>query len=124
MKNLVYKTVASALFLILSVSSVAWAGGVAYNRNKAITYANDHCKTEKYNHEKYKCFNPNNPNCENYNKGGGTDCANFISQALIDGGLNYDCHFGKGKGDKARADRRETVEGSVVIGKSILSHRG
>ena len=37
--------------------------------------------------------------------------------SLINGGLNFDCPLGKAKGEKARADRREFVEGSVVIRK-------
>ncbi|MBM4278370.1 MAG: hypothetical protein FJ130_10905 [Deltaproteobacteria bacterium] len=95
------------------INSEVFGTTVKYDRTAALNYSKLHCSSATYNLAKYKCFNPKNPNCEST----GTDCANFISQALIDGGMNFDCHLGKGKGDKARADRRELVEGSVVIGK-------
>jgi hypothetical protein len=114
MKNLTYKAAAFGSFLILSYFSVAWASGFTYNRSKAVTYAGDHCKTATYNHDKYKCYNPKDSRCENYKKGGGTDCANFVSQALIDGGISFsDCLVGKG----TKAIVGELVAGADVTGK-------
>jgi hypothetical protein len=85
---------------------------ITYNPNLAKAYAEKHCKD--YNHDKYKCWDPNNSKCENYGKGGGTDCANFMSQSLIDGGITFsDCLTGKGEDAKAG----ELVDGAVVIGK-------
>src|SRR4030042_4938977 len=108
------------LLLLLLVSGIGLInsevfGTVAkYDRTRAVEYAESKCSTTTYNNEKYKCFNPKNPNCENYNKGGGTDCANFVSQALIDGKITFsDCLVGKGKSAMAG----ELVAGADVTGK-------
>lgn len=61
---------------------------ITYNPTAAADYASRFCKT--YNHEKYKCWNGTLPECVNY-PGPRVDCANFASQALIDGGLNFGC---------------------------------
>jgi hypothetical protein len=105
---------------ILLFVTNSYAKSIGYNRTQAKEYTGRHNGTgippdEGYNTEQYKCWNPKNPKCESAVYG--SDCANFMSQALIAGGLNFDCLFGKGKGKKARADRREFLEGSVVIGK-------
>ena len=60
---------------------------ITYNPVSAADYASRFCKT--YNYDKYKCFDPNNSKCEN-NGPGKTDCATFMSQALIDGKLDRD----------------------------------
>ena len=57
------------LLLVLSIGLIA-----SYNRGSAVKYANKHCKSY-------------NPKYANYNPQGG-DCANFVSQCLIAGGMN------------------------------------
>ncbi len=83
----------SIIFLIvilsaLLLSAISNATEIEYNRNGAISYADAFCKD--YNHDEYKCWNGSLPECENY-PGSRVDCANFASQALIDGGLNFGC---------------------------------
>ena len=101
-------------------TSYALSKEISYNREKARDYAKYHCGTGRppdkgYNPD-YKCFNPQKPECEK----GGTDCANFVSQALIAGGLKfYSCINKKFavKGSKARCDRAELIKGAVNIQK-------
>lgn len=101
------------LFFTINITSV-WAKELTYNPSAATAYATLHCSTATYNHDKYKCWDPKNSSCENYNKGGGTDCANFMSQALIDGGITFsNCLTGKGEPAKPG----ELVDGAIVIGK-------
>ena len=65
------------LFILLGLS-------LAYDANKAIRYAQTYCKSY-------------NPNYIDYRSQG--DCANFVSQCLIAGGLNLrNCGGRDGKG--------------------------
>jgi len=57
------------LVLILSIGLI-----ISYDRSKAVKYAKKYC-------------NNYNPKYHNYNPEGG-DCANFVSQCLIAGGMN------------------------------------
>ncbi|MBM4278372.1 MAG: hypothetical protein FJ130_10915 [Deltaproteobacteria bacterium] len=113
-------TTLCVLPLFLAVTN-SYAKEVGYDRAKAKTYAERHCGSGKppdvgYNTEKYKCFNPNNPNCES----SGTDCANFMSQALIDGGITFSDCINSGysvKGEDAKCDKKQLIKGRYIIGK-------
>jgi len=65
------------LLIILSIGLI-----VSYNRKSAVKYAKKWCN--KYN-PKYKNYNPD-----------GGDCANFVSQCLIAGGMNLVSMCGSG----------------------------
>ncbi len=108
------------LMFVLFISNVS-AGTINYNGGKAVEYAERHCGTGRppdkgYNPD-YKCFNPQKPECEK----GGTDCANFVSQALIAGELNFYSCINKRfpvKGSQARCDRAELIKGAVNISRN------
>ncbi len=75
---------------------------VNYSRDDAIKYAKDYCGTgtTEYN-PAYRRWNGDS---ESENPGEGeVDCANFVSQALIDGGMNFNDAKGTeniGQGEK------------------------
>jgi len=86
--------------------SESYAKEITYKRIKATNYASEHCgsadpysETNGYNFKDYKCWNGTLKGCENYKDSNGdgigdgskTDCANFMSQSLINGGLNFEC---------------------------------
>ncbi len=114
-----FKTIIVLCFLI--APTIIYAGMISYNRNLASQYAKEHCGTGRppdkgYNPD-YKCFNPQKPECEK----GGTDCANFVSQALIAGGLKFYSCINKSfpiKGAQARCDRAELIKGAVNISRN------
>jgi hypothetical protein len=103
-------TIYSVVILLVLIGS-SYAKDIGYSRREALRYASEHCGTSentKYNFLQYKCWNARYPECENYgqkNKKGnyvGVDCANFVSQALIEGGLDFSDYSGAtniGKGD-------------------------
>lgn len=70
--------------LLIILSSLIRAERVYYNAIEGRDYAKKFCK--EYNRNVYKCFDSNKDYCE---KNAGTDCANFVSQALIAGGINF-----------------------------------
>jgi len=105
------------VFAIGLINSEVFGTAVKYDRPAGLNYAKLHCSTPTYNLKDYKCFNPRNPNCEST----GTDCSNFMSQALIDGGVTFSDCINKGtlyqiKGESAKCDKRELVKGNDVIG--------
>jgi hypothetical protein len=104
------------IFLGTFLSSIAAGGEITFNRTKAMEYAKKFCKD--YNHDNYKCWNgeiaeciEDNPwiskdvkGCKNKKTGNldycckddngnpencHVDCANFASQSLIDGGIDF-----------------------------------
>ena len=87
-------------FFIL-LSSLAYSGTtLSYNRNEAKNYASDHCKN-------YNTQDENNTKDIAYvsYKDQGTDCANFVSQSMTKGTLNFSCvknanEIGTGKENK------------------------
>jgi uncharacterized protein YfaT (DUF1175 family) len=62
------------LVILLFCISIANANTVNYDKGEALAYARDYCSDYNSNYQKYPGF----------------DCANFVSQALIKGGLNFD----------------------------------
>lgn len=105
------------VFWLLIFSVRIYAEVINYNPQAAKNYALDYCATDSYNLKDYKCFNPQKPECEK----GGTDCANFVSQALIAGGLKFYSCINKSfpvKGAQARCDRAELIKGAVNISRN------
>ncbi len=97
-----------SLFVLFFSALNIYAGQISYNRGKAIDYASKHCGTSeetKYNFTDYKCWNGYKPECVKDNPGikdgckdkdGNpkpcyADCANFDSQAMIAGSLDFSC---------------------------------
>lgn len=102
--------------LVLAYTTIN-AQEIKYKRTDSTKYASDYNGAKgsntKYNFANYKCWNGTKTECENYKDSNGdgvgdgpkTDCANFASQSLIDGGLNFSGFPGTiniGKGDKKR----------------------
>ena len=56
---------------------------LSYNPSNALYYASQHCSASSYN-----------PSYNNY-KGRGGDCANFVSQCLMAGGLDISNCYGR-----------------------------
>ena len=79
-------TMSIIYIILLYFNSDLWAKEVKYDRSASLTYASQHCATDRYNHGEYKCWNGDLPECVNYRSGRHVDCANFASQALIAGG--------------------------------------
>jgi hypothetical protein len=88
------------LFICFVVNSQALAKEIKYKRSAAIAYAAEHTGdptpytvNNRYNFTDYKCWNGELLECENHPSKGGngrkTDCANFASQALIAGGIDF-----------------------------------
>ncbi len=104
------------VFAIGLINLEVFGTGVKYDPQGALTYAEIHCSASTYNTEKYECFNKSNPSC----KSTGTDCANFMSQALIDGGITFsDCINSNYsvKGEDPKCDKKQLIKGNNVIGK-------
>jgi hypothetical protein len=111
-KYYVLFTIYSVVLLLVLIGS-SYANDIGYSRGEALRYASEHCGTStgtQYNFSGYKCYNARYPECENYgqkNKKGqyvGVDCANFVSQALNEGGLDFACSHGAvtiGKGENS-----------------------
>ena len=104
---------------------------ITFNRNKAKDYAANFCGSKdsgtKYNPD-YKCWNGKNPDClkdHPWLKNGckdkygnvidcQIDCANFVSQALIDGGLDF-----SGCEGAMNIARNGNVKGIVNVGQLL-----
>jgi len=96
--------------ILISIFGNVEARDVTYNRNAALRYAEQYCGAEgsgtAYNFSQYKCWNVDLEECrkDNPQNTGRVDCANFVSQALIEGGLDFNDSKGAvtiGKGEKA-----------------------
>jgi len=83
-------------FFAALIPDYATAKVIDYDKGRAVSYAQKFCGTNAYNMAEYKCWNGTKLDCENHsNKGGNgkkTDCANFVSQALIDGGIDFNVY--------------------------------
>ena len=89
-------TMSIIYIILLYFNSDLWAKEVKYDRSASLTYASQHCATDRYNHGEYKCWNGDLPECVNYRSGRHVDCANFASQALIAGGIDFSLYdYGK-----------------------------
>jgi len=129
------------ILLILILFSVLFlasrdveAKDITYNRDTAREYASRHCGTSEntnYNFSQYKCWNAKYDKCENYgqkNKKGqyvGVDCANYASQALIAGGLDFAGSNGAitiGKGENAGTKGHPSVKNllSALLAKNCF----
>ncbi|MEW6110254.1 MAG: hypothetical protein AB1632_13975 [Nitrospirota bacterium] len=110
-------------------------------------YAKDYCGTKgsgtTYNFKDYKCWNGSKSECENYipdsdgdglGEGPEVDCANFASQALIDGFGGKDANpfscvkdadiigkDGRTKGEKSVHDTKDKGTGKT-ISNGLLTH--
>lgn len=98
--------------LLCFLSSLGYAGTLNYNRDEAIVYAKEHCATGTYNTQ-----DANNSKDIAYISFA-NDCANFVSQAMIKGGLSFGCVkdadvIGRGKknkGEKGEVTVRDRTE--------------
>jgi hypothetical protein len=101
MKSIQRVSIINAVLLLLIMISYAQAAAIEFDRAEAQKYASEHCGTGTppdvgYNSD-YKCWNGTLKGCENYQDKNGdgigdgpkTDCANFVSQSLIDGGFDF-----------------------------------
>ncbi len=137
-KSLSFLSVLVLVGLFLLSYQICDAEEIKYERSEAVDYAKKFCKD--YNTEEYKCWNGKMEECENTG-GRPADCANFVSQVMIDGGLDFACvdnanEIGKGenKGKKGEitvsqlqseltenfcfeqiTDRSKVKEGDILI---------
>ncbi len=81
MKALIIIVIGTVLVVFGLLHNFAQGKEMTYSSGPAIAYARMYCR--EYNTERYNCFDPKNSNCVNYNKGGGTDCANFMSHRRV-----------------------------------------
>jgi hypothetical protein len=87
--------IALILFSSIFVSN-GWSKGITYNRGAATQYATQHCGSSAqtaYNLSEYVCYNGDIEQCRNDNpwltSNNHVDCANFVSQSVINGGLSF-----------------------------------
>ena len=85
--------ITTGFFMCLFIHLPVLGGEIKFDRKTALEYTESHCSKETYNHEEYKCWNGTFPECVNY-PGGRVDCATFVSQALIEGGLDFGRSYG------------------------------
>ena len=104
------------LFLLFSLTILEVI--VTYDRNKAVEYAYKHYKKINHNCEKgrwscspYGYFG--NKFCPHYPKAGG-DCANFVSQCLIAGGIDLK--------SKCKVSKCKVILGAKSLG--VCLHQG
>ena len=110
-----------------SEGSISGTGGISastkvitYNRNGTMDYVKIWCGKpdpnnpgkyiKKYNSDCYRCFDPEFSDCDK----SGTDCAVFISQALVEGGFDFECVSKTadiGKGCKTNGDSGKDLKG-------------
>jgi hypothetical protein len=88
----------SIVFILLIDCTFLFAMDLDYKRGEAITYADRHCRTGSYN-EKYKSY-------------GDKDCANFVSQVLIDRGFDFN-DFGDDDGAQPIGKQGTDSEGRM-----------
>ncbi len=92
-----------AIIFIFFFFSTALAAVFDYDPSAATRYGNNWCGlplnqdgSPHYNDDRYYCWNGKDPHCKTHPSGGPDDCANFVSQSLIAGGLGFDCYGDRG----------------------------
>ncbi len=118
MKKVLFSYTILYLLSSLFLATNSYSKEITYDGDKAKEYAERHCgspdpysKTNGYNFSEYKCWNGTLTECENhpskivgrdkngnpiYGNGKKTDCANFVSQSMINGGLDFNSKCIKG----------------------------
>jgi hypothetical protein len=103
--------IATVFSILFAASHYVEAKNIICDRDAIRDYASRHCGTsesKKYNFTDYKCYDGSKSECRKDNnwltESMKVDCANFVSQALIDGGLVFNESFQAleiGKGENA-----------------------